>query len=110
MHIDSIENIKEAIVKACIKSEPSYFRPFLASSKFTYEYPDKESFYRFFSYMVSETPKMSKGELHLKVNLPNPENINLHHYEFYDSVHHYPRLTIAVEHFNDSIHLEIHPF
>lgn len=49
--MDSIENIKEALVKAYIKSRPSYFKPYLASEKVTCE-PDKEGFYKFFKYML----------------------------------------------------------
>ena len=108
--MDSIENIKEALVKACIKSRPSYFKPLLPSDKVTTDWPDKESFYKFFKFMLSNSRKMSEGELHLKIKLPDPENKNVQHYEFYDSVHLHSRLTIIVEESNDSIHLDIFPF
>lgn len=80
--IDSIENIKEALTKACIKSRPSYFKPFLSSDKATTEWPDKESFYKFFKFMLSNSRKMSEGELHLKIKQPDPENKNVQHYNF----------------------------
>lgn len=108
--MDSIENIKEALVKACIKSRPSYFKPFLSSEKVTTEWPDKESFYKFFRYILSSSRKMSQGELHLKIKQPDLEDKGVQHYEFYDSVHLHSRLTIIVEESNDSIHLDIFPF
>jgi len=107
--MDSIENIKEALVKACIKSRPSYFKPFLASEKVTCE-PDKEGFYKFFKYMLAVSKRQSEGELHLKIKLPDPENKNVQQYKFYDTVHLHSRLTIIVEESNDSIHLDILPF
>ena len=45
--MDSIATIKEALLKACIKSRPSYFKPYLASEKVNCE-PDKEGFYKFY--------------------------------------------------------------
>ena len=108
--MNSIESIKEALIKACIKSRPSYFKPFLSSDKVTTEWPDKETFYKFFKYMLSASRKMSEGELHLKIKLPDPENKNVQQYKFYDSVHLHSRLTIIVEESNESIHLDILPF
>ena len=108
--MDSIENLKEALVKACIKSRPSYFKPYLLSDNVTTEWPDKESFYKFFKYILSTSRKMSEGELYLKIKLPDTENKNVQHYKFYDEVHLHSRLTIIVEESNDSIHLDILPF
>jgi hypothetical protein len=108
--LNSIDSINEALIKACIKSRPSYFKPFLPSDKVTTEWPDKESFYKFFKYMLSVSRKMSEGELHLKIKLPDPENKNAKHYKFYDRVHLHSRLTIIVEESNESIHLDILPF
>ena len=107
--MDSIEKIKEALVKACVNSRPSYFKPFLASAKVTCE-PDKEDFYKFFKYMLAISKRQSEGELHLKIKLPDLENKNVQHYNFYDTVHLHSRLTIIVEESNDSIHLDIAPF
>lgn len=53
---------------------------------------------------------MSEGELHLKIKLPDPKNKNNQQYKFYDSVHLHSRLTIIVEEYNESIHLDILPF
>ena len=108
--MNSIGDIKESLIKACIKSRPSYFRPFLSSDKVVTEWPDKESFYKFFKYMLSASRKMSEGELHLKIKLAEPENKNVQHYKFYDTVHLHSRLTIIVEEYDDSIHLHILPF
>ena len=77
--MDSIENIKEALVKACVNTRPSYFKPFLASDKVTTEFEDKESFYKSFKYMLSASRKMSEGELHLKIKQSDPENKNVQH-------------------------------
>lgn len=109
-YIDSIKNIKEALIKACIKSRPSYFKPFLSSDKITTEWPDIESFYKSFKYMLSASRKMSEGEFHLKIKIPDPKNKNIQQYKFYDSVHLHSRLTIIVEESNESIHLDILPF
>ncbi len=108
--MDSIENIIEALIKACIKSRPSYFKPYLFSEKVTTEWPDKDSFYKFFKYILSVSRKMSEGELHLEIKLPDAKNINVKHFEFYDALHVHPRLTIVVDESNDSIHLDILPF
>jgi hypothetical protein len=108
--LKSIDSIKEALIKACINSRPSYFKPFLSSDKVTTEWPDKETFYKFFKYMLSASRKISEGELYLKIKLPDKENKNVQHYEFYDSVHLHSRLTIIVVESNDSIHLDILPF
>lgn len=107
---NSNQVIKEALIKACIKSRPSYFRPFLPSDKVITDWPDKESFYKCFKFILSASRKMSEGELHLKIRLPDPENRNVQHYNFYDEVHLYSRLTIIVDESNDSIHLDILPF
>lgn len=107
---DSIEKIMEALIKACIKSRPSYFKPFLSSDKITVEFPDKDKFYKFFKYMLTVSRKMSEGELNLKIIVPNLENKNIQHYEFYDSLHINLRITIIVEDNNGSIHLDILPF
>ncbi len=108
--MNSIENIKEALIKASVKSRPSYFKPFLSSDKVTTDFPDKETFYKFFKYILSTSRKMSEGELLLKIKLPDPENKNVQQYKFYDSVHIHSRLTIIVVESNDSINLDILPF
>jgi len=64
--IDSIEAIKEGLIKACIKSRPSYFKRVLSSDKVTTEWPDKESFYKCFKYILTLTKRITEGELHLK--------------------------------------------
>jgi len=104
----SIDEIKEALIEACIKSESAYFKPYLSSDKVTTEGSDKESFFKYFRYyIINVSPKTSEGELHLKIK---KEYENVYHYEFYDEVHLHPRLTIIVEENDDSIHLDILPF
>lgn len=109
-NLDSIAYIKEALTKACINSRPSYFKPFLSSDKVRTEWPDKESFYKFFKIMLTRSRQISEGELHLRIMLPDTEDKNKQHYKFYDSVHLHSRLTIIVEESNDSILLDILPF
>ncbi|MEI8045798.1 MAG: hypothetical protein WCI92_00360 [Bacteroidota bacterium] len=106
---DSIEAIKEALIKACIKSRPSYFKPYLFSEKVTCE-PDKEGFYKFFKYMLAASKKKSDGELFLKIKFLYPDNRTVAHYEFYDTKHIHARLTIIVEESNQSIYLDVLPF
>jgi hypothetical protein len=49
------------------------------------------------NYMLSLLRKISESELNLNIMMPNLDNKNLLHYEFYDSVHINPRLTIIVQ-------------
>jgi len=108
--LEKIEFIKEALIKACIKSRPSYFKPFLSSDKVTTEWPDKESFYKFFKYMLSNSRKMSVGELNLKIRHQKEMNKNVQYYEFYEQAHVHSRLTLIIEESNETIHIEILPF
>lgn len=107
--MDSIENIKKALIKACILSRSSYFKPYLVSEKVICE-PDKESFYKLFTYMLAVSKKTSNGELFLKKSFPNIENKNVQYYKFYDTLHLHSRLTIIVEESSDSLLLDVLPF
>lgn len=107
--IASIEIIKEALIKACISSSPSYFKPYLISDKITCK-PNKQGFYEFFKYMLSVSRKTSEGELHLKIKIPNPKNKNVQQYKFYDMKHLHSRLTLVIEESKDSINIDILPF
>lgn len=105
--IESVQKIKEALIKACIKSRPSYFKPYLLSGKVINECSDNESFYKFFKLMISNSRKMSDGEIHLRIETKG-ENKSL--YNFYDSIHVYPRLTVVVLEQNDNLHIDVLPF
>jgi hypothetical protein len=105
--IESVQKIKEALIKACIKSRPSYFKPYLLSGKVINEWPDNESFYKFFKLMISNSRKMSDGEIHLRVESKD-ENKSL--FNFYDSIHVYPRLTVVVLELNGNLHINVLPF
>lgn len=107
---NSIQVIKEALIKAFIKSRPSYFKPFLSSDFVTTEWADKESFYKSFKYMLSAIRKISEGELYLKIMCSRSGNKNVQHYEFYDKVHLYSRLIVIADESKESIHLDILPF
>ena len=78
--MDSIEKIKEALIIACIKSRPSYFKPYLSSINVTTEWANKEIFYKFFKYILSTSRKISEGKLHLIIKVTEKDNIK--HYEF----------------------------
>lgn len=105
--METIENIKEALIKACVKSRPSYFKPYLLSGKVFTEWSDNESFYKFFKLMISNSKKMSDGEIHLLIESKG-ENKSL--YNFYDSIHVYPRLTVVILEKNGTLHIDILPF
>lgn len=105
--IESVQKIKEALIKACIKSRPSYFKPYLLSGKVFNECSDNESFYKFFKLMISNSRKMSDGEIHLRVE---SKDENKSFYNFYDSIHVYPRLTVVVLELNGNIHIDVLPF
>ena len=105
--LESVPKIKDALIKACIKSRPSYFKPYLTSDKVSNEWPNNESFYIFFKDMVSNSRKMSFGEIYLKLE---SKSNNINFYKFYDNYHLHPRLTLIVEERINSIHIEVLPF
>ena len=70
----SIESIKEALAKSCMTCKPLNFKPFLLSELVTVDGPDKESFYKFFKYMIAVCKKTSAGELVMKIEKPEQEN------------------------------------
>lgn len=109
-NIDTIEKIKEVLVTSCIAFKPMLFKPFLHSKLVTVDGPDKESFYEFFKYMIAACKKTSKGELELKIEVPEQSANQVQHYCFYDRVHLHPRLTIMVVESPYSLHIEVIPF
>ena len=105
--MQSIEKTKEALIKSCIKSRPSYFKPFLLSGKVSTKFVDDERFYKFFKLMISNSRKMSDGEIHLRIEIKGK---NKSIYNFYDSIHVYPRLTVVVLELNGNLHIDVLPF
>lgn len=105
--IESVQKIKEALIKACVKSRPSYFKSYLLSDKVSNDWPNNESFYLFFKGMVYNSRKMSIGEIYLKLE---SKSNNINFYKFYDNYHLHPRLTLIVEERINSIHIEVLPF
>lgn len=104
--MDSIQKILDGLTKACVNSRPIYFKPFLLSNKFTSDWPDKESFYEFFELMILNSKKMSQGDIHLIIKSIDEKKS---YYNFHDSFHAHPILTIIVEQ-NDGLHIDILPF
>ena len=105
--MDSIQKILDGLTKACVNSQPSYFKPFLLSNKVTTDWPDKDSFYEFFKLMISNSRKISQGEIHLIIKSIG-ENKSC--YNFHDSIHVHPVLNIVIVEQNDSLHIDILPF
>lgn len=105
--MDIIQKTLEGLIKACVNSQPSYFKPFLDSDKVTSEWPDKESFYEFFKLMISNSRKISQGEIHLTIKAIDK---NKSYYYFHDSIHVHPVLNIVIVEQNDSLHIDILPF
>lgn len=105
----SIKEITDALIKSCISSNPSYFKPYLLSEKVTCE-PDKEDFYKYFECMLAVSREKSEGELTVKVTFPNKDNRNVRHFEFNDAVHLHSRLVVKIEESIDSIYIDVIPF
>ncbi len=105
--MDSIQKILEVLTKTCINSQPSFFKPFLASDKVTTDWPDKESFYDFFKLMISNSRKMAQGDIHLIIKSIDK---NKSCYNFHDSFHVHPVLNIVIEEQNNIIHIDVLPF
>lgn len=105
--MDSIQKILDGLTKACVNSRPSYFKPFLSSDKITSDWPDKESFYKFFKLMISNSRKISQGEIYLIIKSIGK---NKSYYNFHDSNHVHPVLNIVIVEQNDSLHIDILPF
>lgn len=105
--MDSIQKILEGLTNACVNSRPSYFKPFLDSDKVNSDWPDKESFYEFFKLMISNSRKISQGEIHLIIKSIGE---NKSYYNFHDSIHVHPVLNIVIVEQNDSLHIDILPF
>jgi hypothetical protein len=107
--LNSIENINDALIKACIRSRPSFFKPYLFSEKFVTDFPDKERFYKYFRRMLTFSKKASLGELHFKLN-PSRSDRNFEIYEFYDNFHMHARLSIIVKKSENTIFIDVLPF
>jgi len=105
--LESFEKIKEALINSCVKSRPSYFKPFLLSGKVSTQFIDNEKFYEFFKLMISNSRKMSDGEIHVRIET---KGVNKSLYNFYDSIHIHPRLTVVVLEQNDILHIDVLPF
>lgn len=108
-NINSLEEIKEAMIKSCLTSRPQYSKPYLYSDKIQCD-SDKEGFYKFFKYVIRVSKKISEGELFLKIELPDPVDNKIQWYYFHDHVYKHPRLTIIVKKYSDSIYFEVMPF
>ena len=107
--MDSKEQILEGLIKACINSNPIYFKKFLMSNLVTTNFLNKEKFYQFFKFMILRSKEISFGQLYLQI-VPNSQNNNEQYYKFYDSHHLHSRLTIVVCESSNLITLDIMPF
>ncbi len=107
--LNSIENINDALIIACIRSRPSYFKPYLLSEKVSTDFPDKDIFYKFFKRMLAFSKKASLGELHFKLN-PSTSDRDFEMYEFHDNFHVHARLSIIVKKSEDTFYIDVLPF
>jgi hypothetical protein len=107
--LNSIENINDALIKACIRSRPSLFKPYLLSEKVSTDCSDKDIFYKFFKRMLAFSKKASMGELHFKLNPASPDS-NFEIYEFHDNFHVHARLSIIVKKSEDTFYIDVLPF
>lgn len=109
--VNTIGNIKAALIHSCINYEPHSFLPYLQSELIDTDMPSKDKFFVFFRYMLRLVKRNSKSELVLKIETvdDNPD-LTFNYYNFYDNFHQNPRLSIIVKELSNKIFLEILPF
>lgn len=112
--VNSIENIKNELIKSCVNYDAKAFIPFLMSKNVLTGMPNKTRFYLFFKQMVNCTRKNSKGQLTFKIEHENNNNNNnnqrIYYLNFYDKIHKYSRLSIEVRETKENIYLDTLPF
>lgn len=109
--VNSIENIKNELIKSCVNYDAKAFIPFLMSKNVLTGMPNKTRFYRFFKQMVNCTRKNSKGQLTFKIeHEKNNNNQRIYYLNFYDKIHKYSRLSIEVRETKENIYLDTLPF
>lgn len=106
-----IELIKKQLIKSCVNNKPKAFVPYLLAKEVVTGMPNKILFYAFFKSMVEYASKSSKGPLLLRIEQPEwLIDPGVTHYNFYDSIHRYSRLTIEVKETDKYIYLDTLPF
>ena len=106
-----MEKIKAQLILSCINDDPESFLPFLMSAEVETEAPDKKDFYQFFKGMLNHAHESSEGELTLKIEQQTwGADKEVHNYNFYDTAHKHPMLSIEVKENNNLIYLCIMPF
>ena len=102
--------IKENLIKSCLAQNSSLFIESLMSPIVIVNCPNKTRFYRFFKHMVNCTKCNSIGILNLKIEHPDWDKFKYTHYNFYDDIHRYPRLTVMVKEVGEYLYLDVPPF
>ena len=105
--------IKQELINACLKKNSSLFLNTLKQKRVKTKFPNKTSFYSFFKYMINSTSSSSNGKLRFELDDEKFENVEGELedcYNFYDEVHHYPRLTLYVLEKDEFIELDVSPF
>ena len=106
-----MEKIKAQLILSCINNDPESFLPFLMSAEVETEAPDKKDFYQFFKGMLNHAHESSEGELTLKIEQQTwGADKEVHNYNFYDTAHKHPLLSIEVKENNKLIYLGVMPF
>lgn len=105
----TIEEIKQAFIKACLTSDATHFAPFLYSDKFVCD-GEKKGFYKILKMMLVNSRAQSVGELTLRIENTNYAGRNVHQYCFYDAVHKFARLSVNVEESENTVSFDILPF
>lgn len=106
-----LEKIKTQLIESCINNKAKSFIPYLIRNEVITGMPNKIRFYIFFKRMVENAGKSSEGPLILKIEQPEwIIDSKIAHYNFYDAIHTYSRLTIEVKETKNYIYLNTLPF
>jgi hypothetical protein len=106
-----IDKIKLNLTLCCLYNDVQSFLPFLMLDNVKTDAPDKRDFYDYFTHMLNDAHLRAKGKVTMKFENPTWEaDIKTEDYNFYDSTHIYPLLSIAVKESDNQIHLDIMPF
>lgn len=105
------EIILNKLVESCLTFNAKLFKPYLQSEIVITDTLDKKKFYWFFKKMLITAKSNSVEPMSFKIEMPDWEDDeDMKHYNLYDSVHKYSRLSIRVRESEDSIYIETMPF
>jgi hypothetical protein len=102
--------IKKKLIESCLTYNPSLFKESLMSPLVRVDFLSKVSFYDFYKLSIECAKRNTKGEIYLDIEHTLWGKEGYTHYNFYDKIHVYPRLTIYVKNEGDYLRLDIPPF